>query len=169
MTPRILVIPHRPAAGMCPVNGIRDLVDWRCGHDWSDEFVHGLGLGGGFAYLRINPARPPRQVFWGNSTPRQHAYLAELLGAGITEVDGRSFKFAWGRAREAVDAGTPPVLGPLDMYHLHFCDGLYQRVHVPIHSTSSSWATGTARHTSGTPASRTCKRSRWRSCNRPGT
>jgi hypothetical protein len=133
MMPPILTIPHRPAAGMCPVNGIRDLVAWRCGRDWSNEFVHGLGLGGGFAYLRINPARPPRQVYWGNSTPRQHAYLAGLLDAGMTEVDGRSFKFAWGKATAAVDAGTPPVLGPLDMFHLRFYDGIYQRLHIPIH------------------------------------
>lgn len=68
-----LTVPHRTAPGMCPVNGIRDLVHWRTGRDWSNEFVHGLGQGGGFAYLRINPADPPRQVYWGIASPRQHA------------------------------------------------------------------------------------------------
>jgi Butirosin biosynthesis protein H, N-terminal/Domain of unknown function (DUF4872) len=128
-----LTIPHRPAHGMCPVNGIRDLLHGRAGRDWSNEFVHGLGLGGGFAYLRVNPADPPRQVYWGNATPRQHRYLAELFGAGYAELENRSFAFAWGRAREAVDAGTPPVLGPLDMFHLHFHEELYHRRHIPIH------------------------------------
>ena len=53
-------IPHRPSSGMCPVNGIRDLVQWRTGNDWSNEFVFGLGQGGGFAYLRVSLANPPR-------------------------------------------------------------------------------------------------------------
>jgi hypothetical protein len=47
---------------MCPVNGIRGLVQWRSGQDWSNEFLWGLGQGGGFAYLRFNAADPPRQV-----------------------------------------------------------------------------------------------------------
>ncbi len=118
---------------MCPVNGIRDLVHWRAGRDWSNDLVWGLGQGGGFAYLRVNVADPPRQVFWGNATPRQHRYLADLLGAGYAEVEGRAFKASWGRARGAVDAGTPPVLGPLDMFYLHYYRGIYHERHIPIH------------------------------------
>ena len=128
-----LTIPHRVAAGMCPVNGIRDLIHWRSGRDWSNEFVHGLGQGGGFAYLRISAADPPRQVYWGIAGPRQHRYLAELLDAAYSEVENRTFRFSWGKAREALDAGTPPVLGPLDMFHLHFYPELYHRRHIPIH------------------------------------
>jgi hypothetical protein len=126
-------IPHRVAEGMCPVSGIRDLVQWRTGRDWSNEFVHGLGLGGGFAYLRIKVADPPRQVYWGVASPRQHSYLAGLFGARYLEIEGRSFDFAWGKAQDAVDAGTPPVLGPLDMFHLHYYEDLYQQRHIPIH------------------------------------
>jgi hypothetical protein len=118
---------------MCPVNGLRDLVHWRAGSDWSNEFVHGLGQGGGFAYLRFNTAEPPRQVYWGIAGPRQHEYLAGLLGAGYAVIENRSFKFTWNKAREAVDVGTPPVLGPLDMFYLHYYDGIYQRRHIPIH------------------------------------
>jgi hypothetical protein len=126
-------IPHRPKAGMCPVNGIRDLVEWRSGRDWSNEFLWGLGLGGGFAYLRFNAADPPRQVYTGIATPRQHRYLAELLGADFTEIENRVLKFSWDKAREAVDAGTPPILGPLDMFYLPFYEGIYQQRHIPIH------------------------------------
>jgi hypothetical protein len=129
----LLEIPHRQAHGMCPVNGIRDLIDWRSGRDWSNELVHGLGQGGGFAYLRISVADPPRQVYWGGATPRQHRYLAELLGAELTEIEDRSFRFSWQKARQALDAGSPPVLGPLDMYHLAFYEGLYHERHIPIH------------------------------------
>ena len=67
---KILNIPHRTRHGMCPVNGIRDLVQWRSARDWSNEFLWGLGQGGGFAYLRFNAADPPRQVYTGISTPR---------------------------------------------------------------------------------------------------
>ena len=126
-------IPHRSAPGLCPVNGIRDLVQWRAGRDWSNEFLYGLGLGGGFAYLRFGAADPPRQVYWGIAGPRQHRYLAELLGAGYTELENRSFKFSWRKAQDAVDAGTPPLIGPLDMFHLHFYEGLYHQRHIPIH------------------------------------
>ena len=128
-----LTIPHRRAHGMCPVNGIRDLVHWRSGRDWSNQFLYGLGLGGGFAYLRFGAADPPRQVYWGVAGPRQHKYLAELLDAGYTETENRTFKFSWRKAQQAVDAGTPPVLGPLDMFHLHFYEGIYRRRHIPIH------------------------------------
>jgi hypothetical protein len=126
-------IPHRRARGMCPVNGIRDLIQSRSGRDWSNEFVYGLGQGGGFAYLRFNSADPPRQVYWGIAGPRQHSYLAELLGADYAAVDNRSFKFSWGKGREAVDAGKAPVLGPLDMYYLHFYGDICHQCHIPIH------------------------------------
>ena len=126
-------IPHRVAHGLCPVNGIRDLIQWRSGNDWSNEFVYGLGLGGGFVYLRFNSADPPRQVYWGSAGPRQHKYLAEILEADYTEIENRSFKYSWEKAKEAVDTGVAPVIGPLDMFHLHFYQGLYHQRHIPIH------------------------------------
>lgn len=130
---QILTLPHRAGAGLCPVNGIRDLVAWRAGRDWSNEFLWGLGQGGGFAYLRINVADPPRQMYTGQSTPRQHRYLAELFGAACSELEGRAFKTAWAKARQAVDAGMPPVIGPLDMFYLPFYPGIYHARHIPIH------------------------------------
>src|SRR3989304_3412213 len=130
---QFLTIPHRRRLGMCPVNGIRDLVQWRSGRDWSNEFLWGLGQGGGFAYLRFNSADPPRQVYTGIATPRQHTYLAELFNADFTEIENRAFTFSWDKARKAVDAGTPPVLGPLDMFQLHFYEDIYHTRHIPIH------------------------------------
>jgi hypothetical protein len=130
---QILALPHRIAHGMCPVNGIRDLVEWRSGRNWSNQFVYGLGLGGGFAYLRFKAADPPRQVYWGIAGPRQHKYLAKLLNANYTETENRTFKFAWRKAQQAVDVGSPPVLGPLDMFHLHFYKEIYHQRHIPIH------------------------------------
>jgi hypothetical protein len=114
-----LSIPHRPVHGMCPVNGIRDLIHWRTGRDWSNQFLYGLD--------------PPRQVYWGGAGPRQHAYLAELLDADYAEVENRSFRFSWKKAQEALDAGRPPVLGPLDMFYLHYYKGIYRQRHIPIH------------------------------------
>lgn len=92
-----------------------------------------MGQGGGFAYLRFKSADPPRQVYWGIASSRQHKYLAALLNADYREVENRSFKFSWKKAQEAVDAQTPPVLGPLDMYYLPFYEEIYQKRHIPIH------------------------------------
>lgn len=92
-----------------------------------------MGQGGGFAYLRFNAADPPRQVYTGIATSRQHRYLSELFGAGLTEIENRTFKFSWSKARGAVDAGMPPVIGPLDMFHLHFYQEIYHQRHIPIH------------------------------------
>src|SRR4030043_1028258 len=128
-----ITIPHRRAHGLCPVNGIRDLVEWRTGREWSNEFLFGLGQGGGFAYLRFNFADPPRQVYWGSSSARQHKYLADLFNAQYSEMENRSFKYSWNKALEAVSAGIPPILGPLDMFYLHFYAGIYHQCHIPIH------------------------------------
>jgi hypothetical protein len=128
-----LTIPHRVKPGMCPVNGIRDMVQWRTGNDWSNEFLWGLGQGAGFAYLRFDKADPPRQVFTGNATPRQHKYLADLFNAPFSDIENRTFTFSWGKAKAAIDAGIPPILGPLDMYHLHYYPELYHKRHIPIH------------------------------------
>ena len=129
----LISIPHRIAHGLCPVNGIRDLIQWRTGNDWSNEFLYGLAQGGGFAYLRFNLADTPRQVYWGTSSPRQHKYLAELLMADFAALENRTFKYFWKKAQEAVDSGTPPILGPLDMFYLHFYADIYHRRHIPIH------------------------------------
>jgi len=126
-------IPHRHVIGMCPVNGIRDLIQWRTGNDWSNEFLFGLGQGGGFAYLRFNFANPPRQVYWGTSSPRQHKYLAELLGARYSEYENRSYQFSTKKAKEAVERATPPILGPLDMFYLPFYPEIHHQRHIPIH------------------------------------
>ena len=130
---QLLTIPHRQRPGLCPVNGIRDLIHWRSGRDWSNEFLWGLGQGAGFAYLRFDSADPPRQVYTGAATARQHRYLAGLLNANLTEVENRTFKFSFSKAREAVDAATPPVLGPIDMFHLHYYEDVYHKRHIPIH------------------------------------
>jgi hypothetical protein len=72
-------------------------------------------------------------VFWGIAGPRQHEYLAGLLAADCAVVENRTFRFSWKKAREAVDTGAPPVIGPLDMYHLHFYPQIYRQRHIPIH------------------------------------
>ncbi len=130
---QFLTIPHRRKPGMCPVNGIRDLVHWRSGRDWSNEFLWGLGQGGGFAYLHFNQADPPRQVYTGNATSRQHRHLTELFNADLAGIENRAFKFSWSKVREAIDAGKPSVLGPLDMFHLHYYEDIYHHRHIPIH------------------------------------
>ncbi len=115
------------------VNGISDLIHWRTGRDWSNEFVYGLGQGSGFAYIRLKIAKPPHQVYWGMATPRLHEYLAELLSANYTVIENRTFGFAWNEACDALIAGTPPILGPLDMFYLPYYEHIYRKRHIPIH------------------------------------
>lgn len=129
----MLEISHRPQAGMCPVNGIRDLLHWRCGLDLSNSFLWGLGQGGGFAYLRFKSASPPRQVYTGIATPRQHRYLAGLFAADFKEWENRTFQFSWAKACAALASSVPPILGPLDMFHLPFYPQIYHKRHIPIH------------------------------------
>jgi hypothetical protein len=59
--------------------------------------------------------------------------LAELFEADFTESENRVFKSSWGKAVQTLDAGTPPVLGPMDMFHLHYYPELYHKRHIPIH------------------------------------
>jgi hypothetical protein len=133
MTTALLDLPHRTAHALCIINGIRDLIAWRSGRDWSNEFVYGLGQGSGFAYLRFRAATPPRQVYWGIATPRQHEYLAHLLGAPYTVCENRTFEFAWNKASQTLRQGTPPILGPLDMFFLPYYSYLYHHRHIPFH------------------------------------
>jgi hypothetical protein len=133
MPTRQLVLPHRPAHALCIVNGIRDLIEWKTGRNWSNAFVYGLGQGSSFAYIKVKTAIPPRQVYWGISTPRQHEYLARLLGANLTLSENRTFSFAWNKACASVEAGVPPILGPLDMYYLPYYEHIYRKRHIPIH------------------------------------
>jgi hypothetical protein len=95
--------------------------------------MYGLALGGGFAYLRFGFADPPRQVYWGNASPKQHEYLAELFHAEYTEHENRSFKYTWKKTQQALEAGIPPILGPLDMFYLPYYQSLYHQRHIPIH------------------------------------
>lgn len=56
-----------------------------------------------------------------------------LFNASFYELEGRSFKFAWNKAQSALADRTPPILGPLDMFHLPYYPGIYHQRHIPIH------------------------------------
>ncbi|HVP21414.1 MAG TPA: hypothetical protein VMS73_06085 [Anaerolineaceae bacterium] len=117
---QLLSIPHPTSHGMCPVNGIRDLVQWRSGLDWSNEFLWGLGQGGGFAYLRFNAVDPPRQVreylnsppdLEGNHlTPGRGLIIAFLQQA--REIAGVDFSEAVGHFQESISV-IPEIAGAI--------------------------------------------------------
>ena len=88
----------------------------------------------GFAYLRFNFADPPRQVYWGTASPRQHRYLAGLFDARYTEFENTTFKYSWRKATQALDAGNPPIMGPLGHVSPPFLPAdLSPAQHIPIH------------------------------------
>ncbi len=59
----ILELPHRPAPGLCMLNGLRDLIHWRSGRNWSTEFLYGLSGGSGLTLLAIAAAGLVAVVF----------------------------------------------------------------------------------------------------------
>ena len=81
-----------------------------------------------------NKADPPRQVYFGKRP--QAASMPTWPGCSTQasrQSENRAFKFSWAKACAALDEKMPPILGPLDMYHLHFYTGIYLKRHIPIH------------------------------------
>jgi len=72
-------------------------------------------------------------VNWGARTKDQYANLAEVMGFRWRSIGGRSFASAYRHAKKMIDAGSPVILGILDMYHLPYYEKFYHRFHVPYH------------------------------------
>lgn len=131
---KMLEVPHKVCATTCMVNGLEDLYEWHTGQRLPDYlFFHLSGLGTGFTYLKNKNALAPRITFWGNSTQRQYAALAGVVGFRWQVREGRGFPFSLQQVKELVDRGKPVVLGALDMFHLPYFEKFYHRFHIPIH------------------------------------
>jgi hypothetical protein len=116
------------------INGLEDLYEHKTGThlpDWLLLFLSGLA---GFVYIKNKNAPAPRMVFWGTQVARyQYETLADVVGFRWQMVANRGFPHTLKRAQEAIDQGTPALLGALDMYHLPYYDKFYHKIHVPIH------------------------------------
>ena len=132
---KLIKLPHKVCSYTCMVNGLEDLYEQKTGvrlPDWL--FLHLSGLLG-FVYIRNKNAPTQRMVFWGSNLPKyQYEALSDVVGFEWQMVSNRSFPFTLNRVKEAIDRGSPPILGVLDMYHLPYYDKFYHKIHVPIHS-----------------------------------
>ncbi|MFQ6059175.1 MAG: BtrH N-terminal domain-containing protein [Anaerolineae bacterium] len=113
---RITNFPHQ-AGRVCYVVSLRDVLAYQ-GHDMSEAMVAGVGSNWGMAYLKFG-GQP--MVLFGSRPFDFYKRVAERLE--IEHYDKKksaSFQAAWRYLRKLLDAGTPVVIGPLDMFHLTY-------------------------------------------------
>ncbi len=131
---KLIQLPHRVCGLTCMINGLEDLYEQKTGirpPDWL--FLHLSGLLG-FVYIKNKNAPAPRMVFWGTNIAKyQYETLTDLVGFQWQMAAGGAFRTTLQQAKACIDAGTPALLGPLDMYDLPYSDKFYHRFHVPIH------------------------------------
>lgn len=112
----ITCFPHKPGL-VCYITSLRDVLAHH-GHDLSEAMVAGVGSNWGTAYLKFCN-RP--MVLFGSRPFDFYRRVAERLG--IEHYDKKkssSFRAAWKGLRKLLDANTPVVIGPLDMFHLTY-------------------------------------------------
>jgi len=133
MTGRIDV-PHRVCDYNCMVSGLEDLYAQRVRASLPPYFLFGLGAFCSPAYLKVSRSGAPRMFYPNAGQPaRLYDFLKDVMQLEMRQSEGRSFPFALRTAKEAVDAGTPVLIGACDMYHLGYLDKFYHKIHVPIH------------------------------------
>jgi hypothetical protein len=130
---KLIQLPHKVCGKTCMVNGLEDLYEWKTGNRLSDWLLFYLSGKAGFAYIKNKKSPAPRMIFWGATTQQQYETLKDVVGFKWSLVEGRSYSYAFGRAKEYVDQGVPVILGALDMYHLPYHEKFYHNFHVPIH------------------------------------
>ena len=109
-------IPHEPAE-VCYIVSLRDVLAYH-GHELSEPMVAGVGSNWGMAYLKFG-GQP--MVLFGSRPFDFYERVSQRLG--IEHHDKKkssSFRAAWRGAQKLIDAGTPVVIGPLDMLYLTY-------------------------------------------------
>ena len=129
---KLHILPHRVCESTCYVNGLEDILTWK-GAEYSDFLLSVIGGMAGFTYLHFKRADPPCMVYWGANPKYLMKDLANIIGFKETVIEGKTFKNAFPRLKEAIDDGQPVMAGALDMYYLHYYPDLYRKQRVPIH------------------------------------
>lgn len=134
MAKKIIELKHHVDDYECMWNGIEDLYQERCGEELPSFFFFCLSGSGNFVYQKSKEGTPKRFAAWGDGRVKQmYAALSESAGFSFKYVENRRFSYAMKVAKEQIDAGHPVVLGPLDMYYLHYYPKIYKKQHIPIH------------------------------------
>src|SRR5512137_611772 len=109
---KLIQLPHKVCGMTCMINGLEDLYERQTGirlPDWMLFYLSGMA---GFVYIKNKNAPTPRMVFWGMQVAKyQYEALADVVGFRWQMVENRSFPYTLNRAKEAIDQGTPTLLG----------------------------------------------------------
>ncbi len=129
---KILQLPHRVCQSTCYINGLEDIMEWK-GVKYPDYLLSILGGTGEFAYITFKSADPPNMVYCGANPKYLLDDLEKIMGFKQEILENRVFKNTLPEIKEFIDNGNPVVAGALDMYYLHYFEGIYLRQHIPIH------------------------------------
>ena len=129
---KMLILPHRVCQSTCYINGLEDIMEWK-GAKYPNYLLSILGGMGEFTYLKIKVANPPNMVYFGANPKYLLDDLEKIIGFKQEMLENKVFKNTFPKLKEFIDSGQPVVAGALDMYHLHYYEGIYLKQHIPIH------------------------------------
>ncbi|MGE5614151.1 MAG: BtrH N-terminal domain-containing protein [Bacillota bacterium] len=129
---KLLNLPHAKHESTCYVNGLYDFLTWN-GGKYEYFLLPVIGGMAGFAYVKFKKANPPCMVYWGNRTKDLLNTLCDIIGVKQEISEGRSWETISRKIRDCINSGKPVLAGALDMYHLHYFEEVYGKIHIPIH------------------------------------
>ncbi len=130
---KTIELPHKVLDYACPINGLEDLYEWKTGNRLPGYCLMDISTIG-FTYIKQKLAPSPRMIFWGSGMGKPiFRFLSDIVGFEFTCVEDVAFSTAWKTALGHLSAGTPVLLGLLDMYHLPWYPKFYHKLHIPQH------------------------------------
>ena len=134
MAENLIPIKHHVDDYECMWNGIEDMYMTKTGAELPSFFFFALAGTGNFIYRRTPKSAVKRQAVWNDGrTKKMYARLGPTVGFHFQHREGKSFPAMLNQAKRLVDAGSPVVLGALDMYDLHYYPKFYHKEHIPLH------------------------------------
>jgi len=129
-----IALKHKVTDYTCMVNGLEDLYENTTQSTLPPYFLFGLSALCAPAYIKDKRSPVPRMFYPNSGQPqRLYDFLQEILGCGVEICQDTGFSNAFKKAKQAIDAGKPVLLGALDMYHLSYLEKFYHQQHIPIH------------------------------------
>lgn len=131
---KVITVAHHVDDYECMWNGIEDLYMTQTGEEFPPFFFFSVAGSGNFMYMKSNKGPVKRQAVWNDGrTQKMYERMKDIVGFSYKYIEGRSFTYTLGRAKQEIDAGYPVILGMLDMYYLSYYPKFYYKEHMPIH------------------------------------
>lgn len=134
MKKKLIRLEHHKDDHECMWNGIEDLYIRDTREKLPPSFFFSISSFGPFCYMKTPKSDLKRMVVLGDGRTKQmYKFLAPIVGFEYKHYEYKTFEQAIKKAKAEIDAGYPPVLGALDMYHLPYFSELYHGEHIPFH------------------------------------